>query len=101
MLEYVYCDSMNLDEDVALELLVTLDKYSISKLQARCENFLCGSLTVDNVVKIAKVTESVNNGVLKAAIVQLLRRDVKLLSEKKNILEIPKSILLACLFKNK
>ena len=101
MLEYIYCDFVDLTRDLALDLVLLSDQYSLPGLKEVCEGFLCQCLSIDNFVIIAQISDEAKSSTLTDAIIGFIRENVSSINERDDLFDLPKSILLACLFKGK
>ena len=99
MLEYLYCNSVDLNEELAKDLVILANRYAITGLKTLCEDFLCECLTTKNLVEIANLAEEVDSDVIRNAIIKRIRNSTGELNEREDLLDIPKSILFLCLFK--
>ena len=100
MLEYLYCNSVNINQDLAKDLVRLAQRYAIVGLKVLCEEFLCEGLATENLVAVANLAEEVKSNVLQKVVVKLMRTHVTEFNAREDLLEIPKSILFRCLFKS-
>jgi len=98
-LEFVYSDSVRLNEQMALELLKLADMYSVPDLKAKCEEFLTGILKFHNYLEIAKVAELVDSEDLKKAVVAYMAKEIKIIKARENFNEISDEYLRAIILK--
>ena len=99
-LKYLYCNSVEINMELAKDVVYLANEYSILGLKSLCEDFLCERLVVDNLVAIAKLAEEVESDVMRKAVVKLIKKSTEELNKIDDLLEIPKSIFLYCLFKS-
>ena len=100
MLEYLYCNSVEVDEELAKDLLILAKNYSILGLRSLCEDYLCGCLTPENLVTVANLAEQIESDILREAAVRVIKRNSEELNQREDVLDLPKSILIYCLFKS-
>lgn len=58
MLYFIYCGKTPKVDELAADLLVAADKYSIPDLKLRCEKALISALTVDNVCDLLTLADA-------------------------------------------
>jgi len=57
ILQYIYCNELELDEQLALDLIPVVDEYLMKELKGICEKYLCKQLRKDNVVELLIVAD--------------------------------------------
>lgn len=70
MLEYIYCSTVEVKEDIALDLFEAADKYSLPGLKKLSESHLLKNITVENAINMVNFAEkyeanSLRNAALK------------------------------------
>jgi len=55
LIEFIYCNEVTLNEDLAYDLLDLSNKYSFKELRKGCELFLSKRIRQDNYAKLAKI----------------------------------------------
>lgn len=60
LVEYLYTDSVNIDESNVVDLFVAADKFQVKRLQAICENFLIKNIDEDNIIQVFELADRVN-----------------------------------------
>ena len=98
MLEFLYCDSIELEENLAMDLLVVATDYSISGLRSRCEEFLSSHLSIDNLVAVANLSDMVQSVLLKESVIRFLKANVHTFNEREDLFDIPRDIMFSCVF---
>ena len=93
MLEYIYCEVIKFDEDLAIELLKLSDKYSIPNLKLKCEDTLSFLLTAKNFSNLAKVAEEYKTDVLRESLLDFIVKNEMGTIGKEQMNEIPQSLL--------
>jgi len=81
-LEFLYSDHIDLDENLALDLIQQADKYSVPDLKKLCEQCLSVCLSSENYVKIAQLAELLDANSLREAAVSYIAKNVKELKER-------------------
>jgi len=57
ILQFIYCDEVELDEELALELILVADEYLMKDLTRSCGKYLSGQLRKANVVDTLIIAE--------------------------------------------
>jgi len=81
ILEFIYCDTVNLDEELAMELVGLADTFLLPKLKEACESYLSLNLRAENVLKISKRAEAVSAKKLEENVIAFLIKDFEKLSK--------------------
>jgi len=89
----LYSDHIELDEDLALDLIQQADKYSVPDLKKLCEQFLPVHLSPDNYVKLANLAELLDATLLREAAVTYIAKNVRELKERQDFQDISDNIL--------
>lgn len=92
-LEFLYSDHVQLNDNLALELLQQADKYSVPMLKEACEKYLAENLTLDNYVMVGKTAELVDAVSLREAVVSYIGKNMKNLKQRKDFEEISDHLL--------
>jgi len=92
-LEFLYSDHVELNENLALELLQQADKYSVADLKTVCEASLAANITPENFVKVGQAAELVEAVSLRQAVVSYIGRNMRKLKERKDFEEISDGLL--------
>ena len=82
MLEYIYCNKIELNEDLALELLEPADRFLLSDLRDGCEKFLVKCLNPENFVKIANLTTDFETRYLAEGIIEYIKINSAILRKR-------------------
>jgi hypothetical protein len=93
LLEFLYCGDVRLTTNLALEVFLRADKYSVRDLKKKCEEFLVEHLTVDNFVKITCDLEETMSNFLKNALVEFVSKNLTNKKVRDEIFNLPKAIL--------
>ncbi|KAL5714227.1 hypothetical protein ACHQM5_016217 [Ranunculus cassubicifolius] len=72
---------LDLDENMACELLVLADKYQVNRLKCYCEDFLASKLTKESALSSYVFSHHNNAKRLKVASVALIIQDIKELAK--------------------
>lgn len=83
MLRFIYTAKVDAIENVAEELLIAADRYSIQSLKNECEFFLSTNITLDNVFACLNLAIQCNASFLKTNILKFIS------SNKKQVLQKP------------
>ena len=92
-MEYIYCDEVSLNEQLATELLQIADKYGVPLLKELCEETLGECLTADNVVDLSILADTIDARDLIKSVVKFVKKNFDSVFEKNDIRRIPKSII--------
>jgi len=92
-LKFLYSDHIDLDENLALELIHLADKYSVPDLKKLCEQCLSICLDIENYVKIAQLAELLDTTSLREATVAFIAKNVKKLKERSDFDGISDNLL--------
>ncbi len=92
-LEYLYSDDVELDVNLAKDLLTQADKYSIPALKELCENFLLGHIEPNNYVLLANLAELLEANKLRDAVRDFIAKNIKALKARKDFEEISMDML--------
>jgi len=93
MLEYIYCNKIELNEDLALELLEPADRFLLSDLRDGCEKFLVKCLNLENFVKIANMTADFETRYLAEGIFEFISKNSAALKIRNDIRTLSDDIL--------
>ncbi len=93
MLEYIYCNKIEMNEDLALELLEPADKFLLSDLRDGCERFLVQCLNLENFVKIFEMTVDFETDILKEGIGEFIEMNSNALKRREDVKALPEDIL--------
>ena len=97
MLQYLYCDEIELDEELALDLLPVVDEYIIKGLKKLLEGYLCKKLTKDNVADILAVADQHEIEGLKEACSNFIVKNMDQIDKENELTKLPKSLLIELL----
>lgn len=101
LIRFIYCEEINLTEDSALELLQVADKYTLPQLIKLSEDFLINNLKLSNFAKIVKVAEGIDNSRLKEAVLSFMGKNILIVTQREEINDISKTVLIELLSKAK
>ena len=93
MLQYIYCNEVELNEDLALSLISLADEYGLVELKDICGEFLSGDIRWDNAVELANAAEKFEVSILSNAILEYVTSNLSALPDKEDLSALPKSIL--------
>jgi len=92
-LEFLYSDQIDLDEELAFDLIQQADKYSIPDLKRLCEECLSVYISPDNCARIANLAELLDAASLRDATVAFIAKNIKELKERSDFAEISNNML--------
>lgn len=98
LLEFIYCNQVGLDEDLALDLLEVSDKYSFTELSRVCEVFLGQQLNSQNYVKLAHAAEKLQANDLRKSVIAFVIKNRNLIERNGEPGDLPKSLLWEIIF---
>lgn len=94
MLEYIYCDQVLLNDELALELLIAANRYLLGRLKILCEQYLSQRLSVKNIVDIINAAEMHEADLLKECALTFMITNREAIIESQDLLNISKTILI-------
>src|SRR6218665_2270288 len=68
---YIYCEVISINDETASSLLYAAKKYMVSKLVRECQNYLSGSLNVNNVIEFLEQSLLFHDDELKSKCLKL------------------------------
>jgi hypothetical protein len=74
-LRFIYCQDIELQYSLAIDLLALVERYDMIELKEICEDFLSKELTKNNVIELANVAECFEATHLKYAIAQFKQKN--------------------------
>lgn len=92
LLEYLYLNQVNFDQETSLELLKISEEYHLPKLKNTCEECLAKELNLNNLLKMVKVAEFYEGDHLKREAINFLNKFKKEVCPKVDISQFPKSV---------
>jgi hypothetical protein len=102
MIRFIYCEDIDLTEDVVLELLQIADKYTLDGLVKLSEDFLINTLKVSNCVRIVIAAEELNNLEIKEAALKFIKRNIQAIKTRRDGIDnLSKTILIELLSRAK
>lgn len=75
LLKFLYCEDIELDYRLAIELLGLAEKYGVNNLRELCEGFLAEALTKENVVELSNIAECFEANNLKNYILKFKKKN--------------------------
>ena len=97
ILQYVYCNELELDEQLALDLIPVIDEYLMKGLKGICERYLCKQLRKENVVDMLIVADKHEIQDLKKACFKFILKNLASFDENEEIMKLSKSLFLELL----
>jgi len=79
---------VELNEEVALNLLGLSDKFSLSDLKSVCEEFLCQNITLDNFIARSKIAEKFDASLLKKIIIDFGVKNMNAIQQRDDVSEL-------------
>jgi len=92
-LEFLYSDHVELDNNLALDLLQQADKYSIGELKNACEKHLVANIEQENYVALGQIAELIGAVSLREAVVAFIAKNIKQLKQRKDFNGISDALL--------
>jgi len=93
LLEFLYCNEVTLDQDIALSLLKLSEEYSLPLLKKKCAQFLAKELTVLNVIEMANAADLYGSEELIEASLDFIFRFKETVCQENDISKLSKTIL--------
>ena len=84
VLEFAYCNEVELDVELALDLLKVSHKYSFVSLKQICSEYLSKKLGIENYVSIASASEEYQAPILENAVLEFVAKNLNLIEQKKD-----------------
>lgn len=75
LLKFLYCEDVQLNYGLAIELLGLAEKYGVNHLKELCEGFLAETLTKENVSELSNVAECFEANNLKNYILKFNKKN--------------------------
>lgn len=94
LLEYIYCGTVEVSEDIAWEVLQEADKHSLPGLKTICEDYQASCIKVENVVQTINMAEKYGANSLRTAAMKFVVKNRDRVFEEADIYMIKKSTLL-------
>lgn len=82
VLRFMYTGRVDQIEKIANELLIAADKYDVEGLKAMCEETLCKSLNIDNVLEYLKFSDLYKANILQAESIKFIVSHAKEITQK-------------------
>jgi len=97
LLQYIYCNEVELDEQLALDLIPTVDEYVMKGLKGLCEKYLCKQLRKENVVNMLIVADRHEIDELKKACFRFILKNLGNIDENEEMAKLSKSLFIELL----
>ncbi len=97
LLQYIYCNELELDEQSALDLIPTVDEYVMKGLKGLCEKYLCKQLRKDNVIDMLIVADRHEIDELKKACFKFILKNLGNIDENEEMNKLSKSLFIELL----
>lgn len=94
ILQYVYCSTVKVNEEISWDLFEAADKYLLLDLRKICEEFLMNDIKADNVVQVINLAEEYESEALKKAAMKYVADNMDLVFEVADIYKLKKCTLL-------
>lgn len=99
LLEFIYCNEVKLNQNLALELLEACDKYSFSELKKVCESFLVLQLSLENYVQLANASEKYGADGLREKVMEFVIKNKGEIQKKEMAGKLSTELLWEIIFK--
>jgi len=97
LLQYIYCNEIKMNEQLALDLIPVVDEYLMDGLKGLCEKYLCRRLRKNNVVDILIVADRHEIEELKTACFIFIHRNLGNLDQNEDMMKLSKPLFAALL----
>jgi len=97
LLQYVYCNEIELDEQLALDLIPIVDEYLMKGLKGLVEKYLCKQLRKDNAVDMLIVADRHEIEELKKACFRYILKNLGNIDENEEMMKLSKSLFIELL----
>jgi len=94
ILEYLYCDEVNLHEELAAELLILAPEFDLNDLAIGAEDFLTHIISVDNYLRILNTSDRVGSKSLRKQVWTFVIKNMKVISKREDFEELPRHLLM-------
>lgn len=92
VIEFAYCNQVELDVNLALDVLKLSHKYKFSSLKQICSEYLSGKLSIENYVDIASASEEYQAPVLEDAVLEFVAKNLKSIEQKREYPNLSKEM---------
>ncbi len=89
----MYSDHVELDTNLAFDLLQQADKYSIDELRNACEKHLVANIEPENYVALGNIAELIGATALREAVVTFIAKNMKKIKPRIDFNEISDALL--------
>ena len=96
-MQYIYCNELELDEQLALDLIPIVDEYLMKGLKELCEKYLCKQLRKDNVVDLLIVADRHEIEELKKSCFRFILKNMSNIDENEEMMKLSKQLFLELL----
>ena len=97
ILQYIYCNEVELDEQLALDLIPVVDEYVMKGLKGLCEKYLCKQLRKDNVVDMLIVADRHEIEELEKVCFKFILKNLDNIDENEEMMKLSKSLFIELL----
>jgi len=101
ILEFIYCDEITFNEESAFELIGLADRFYLPKLKEACENYISLKLRVENVLKVANTSKTVNSKKLEDDLIKFVIQNFEKLTGAINLKSLPPELFIKIIQKLK
>ncbi len=95
LIRYLYCEKLELTEEVAAELLGIADQYLLPDLRKECEDYLVECLTFENLAQRLEEAEFYQAQILREGAIVFTIRNLEKLSQSEVKEKLPKEFIVA------
>jgi len=92
-LEFLYSDHVELNSNLALDLLQQADKYSVGELKNACEKHLITIIETENYVALGNLAELIGAIALRDSVVAFIVKNIKTLRQRRDFNDISDALL--------
>ncbi len=91
-MEFIYCSEVELNEDLALEVLELSNKIRVEDLAEGCEEFLAKRITEDNYVKLAIISDLLDLALLRKTTMEFIEKNLYKVTKREDIRNLPNNM---------
>jgi len=101
LLRYIYCEKVDLAEELALNLFVLCKKWEFKELEEECEEFLVDTLEVRNALERAQLANELKAKKLISSLIEFIIDNMNELEKVGDLSQIPPEINVKVMFELK
>ena len=97
LMEYVYADSVDIHPDIAIELYIAADLYTLDRLKNLCEVVVQKGISVDNAAALLQTSDELHASRLREVCMNFIIRHFDLVTKTDTFTLLSRELILECL----